>query len=97
MEIVAFGLLGAFCLFQILPLVLAFRGLAAWWLVAQIGFGLSMLALAAIQYDGRGSWVLMVALGITLGATTVLSVLLALAGFHLRQRKAHQVQKGKAE
>lgn len=97
MEVLAFGLLAAFCLYQILPLVLAFQGLAAWWLIAQIGFGLSMLALAAIQYDGRGSWVLMVATGITFAATSVLSVLLALAGFHLRQRKAHQVQKGKAE
>jgi hypothetical protein len=92
MQVLAFGLLGAFCLYQILPLVLAFRGHAAWWLVGQVGFGLSMLALASIQYDGRGSWVLLVATGFALAATTVLSVLLALAGFHLRQRKAHQVQ-----
>jgi len=92
MEALAFGLLGAFCLYQILPLVLAFKGYAAWWLGAQLGFGLSMLALASIQYDGRGSWVLLVATGLTLAVTTVLSVLLALAGFHLRQRKARQVQ-----
>ncbi len=92
MGVLAFGLLGAFCLYQTLPLVLAFRGLAAWWLAAQVGFGLSMLALASIQNDGRGSWVLLVATGFALAATTVLSVLLALAGFHLRQRKARQVQ-----
>ena len=92
MEVLAFGLLGAFCLYQILPLVLAFKGQAAWWLVAQVGFGLPMLALASIQYDGRGSWVLLVTTGFALAATTVLSVLLALAGFHFRQRKARQIQ-----
>ncbi len=92
MQVLAFGLLGAFCLCQILPLVLAFKGHAAWWLVGQVGFGLSKLALASIAYDGRGSWVLLVATGFSLMAATALSVLLALAGFHLPLRKARQVQ-----
>ena len=92
MEVVACGLLGAFCLYQILPLVLAFKGHAGWWLLVQVGFGLSLLVLASVQYEGRGTWVLLVASGFALAATTVLSVLLALAGFHLRQRKALQVQ-----
>ncbi len=91
MDVLAFVLLGAFCLYQILPLVLAFRGTAAWWLIAQVCFSLSMLALAYIQYDGRSSWVLTAATGVTLAVTTVLSVLLALAGIHCRKRKSAPV------
>jgi hypothetical protein len=94
---VAFGLVGAFCLFQILPLFLAFKGKAGFWLLAQVGFGLSLLALASIQNDGRGAWVLLAATGAALTATAILSLLLALFGHHLRQRKAHQIQKGNAE
>ncbi|MBO9603233.1 MAG: hypothetical protein J7496_12085 [Novosphingobium sp.] len=85
---VAYGLLSAFALFQALPLMLAFRGRTRGWLLTQCGFGIAMLALADVQYSGRGSFVLLAATAVMIAATSALSAVLAYFGFHLRASRS---------
>ena len=83
----AYTLVDAFMLFQAFPLILAFRGKPRAWIFTQAGFGIAMFALASVQNSGRGSWALMAATTVAIIATSALSALLALIGYHWRARR----------
>ena len=84
----AYTLIGAFALFQALPLSFAYRGKLSAWVITQAAFGVAMFALASIQSSGRGAWVLMAVTAIALVVTSVLSVLFAFVGNYRRARSA---------
>ena len=83
----AYSLVGAFALFQALPLILAYRVKARAWVFTQAGFGLAMFALASLQYDGRSRWLLFITTAATMIVTSALSALIALIAYHWRARR----------